>query len=163
MLEVGYYVQIFNCGDLEIKLNQVDCESMASAGGKEAVADEDVDTFPCYTGCVWDDERELPGFLTRANFDAVFGANFDATNRDPAEDMIGDRYDFKWADDINYIVGDGGDHELKLCMDAWGVELWNSGQGNTATAVKVGELTIVVKPPLAIQEGDQDNWPGDMP
>jgi hypothetical protein len=50
-----------------------------------------------------------------------------------------------WENGVNTIQGDtGGWEELKLYLEAWDVEIWKSG-GNAGT-VKVGEITIKVKP-----------------
>ncbi len=50
-----------------------------------------------------------------------------------------------WEDGVNTIQGStGGWEELKLYLEAWDVEIWKSG--GTAGTVKVGEITINVKP-----------------
>ncbi len=135
ILEVGYYVQITNCGEIEMKLEQVDCVGVLGLSAED---------FPCYQDCV--------EVVARANFDAVFGASFT-----PTDPSIVDENAVYWENDLNEIVGDGAEYTLKLCMDAWGVALWNSG-GSTGT-VTVGSMTIVVKPPLANDSGDQTTWP----
>jgi len=154
-LEVGYYVQIKDCGDMLLKLTQVDCATIEADEGDHA------DDFPCYRGCVKTlADPVVLGFEARANFPAVFGARFDAGNRDITDDIIGENWDLNWGPgDDNQIVGDGSYELLKLCMEAWNVELWNSGSGNTSGVVQVGEITISVKPPLADDSGDESTWP----
>jgi len=56
-MEVGHFVQIKECNKREIKLVQVDCESIGKDGGD----------FPCYKGC---DVIEV-----RANFPAILNAS----------------------------------------------------------------------------------------
>ena len=146
ILEVGYYVQIEDCGDIgPMKLEQVNCDTIEIGGDVQDGGD-----FPCYEGCV--------EFKARANFAAVFGANFDDEN---ADKKIIDDYELQWEGDLHEITDSGNydDGELKLCMVASNVKLWNSGA--TSDTVKVGEITINVKPPLADDSGDQSNWPPD--
>lgn len=119
-LEVGHYVQIYKCNKLEMKLVQVDCESIGKAG-----------KFPCYKDCV--------NIKVRANFPATLGAYFEGSNVDIIDD-----YKLYWDNDDDTILGGGGWEELKLCMTAWEVALWNSGQ--TSGWAKVGEITLTVKP-----------------
>lgn len=119
-LEVGHYVQIKDCGDLEMKLVQVDCGEIDKGG----------DDFPCYAGCV--------SFDARANFLATFGANFNGSD----VNIITDK-NLSWPNG-DTIGPDGGWENLKLCMKAWKVALWGSGQ--TSGTVKVGTITITVKP-----------------
>lgn len=139
ILEVGHYVQILNCDDLEMKLIQVSCDAIG----------KDDDDFPCYGDI---DETDTPGpacvtVTARANFDAIFGANFDGSAGDV--DIIGgSSVGFVGGDEI---PGDGNNHDLKLCMAAWSVELWNSG--GTSGTVKVGEITITVKPKDVVTYG----------
>ena len=128
-LEVGHYVQLKNCtGDhkREMKLEQVECSSI----GKSNSGD-----FPCYEDCV---DLEV-----RANFPATFGASFDRHAGDVTI-IGGDKYSLWWDADRDTIVGDGSWEDLKLCMKAWDVELWNSEQ--ISGWAKVGTITISVKP-----------------
>ena len=52
--------------------------------------------------------------------------------------------DIWWDANRDTIEGNGSWETLKLCMKAWEVALWNSG--STSGWVKVGEITINVKP-----------------
>ena len=127
-LEVGHFVQIEDCGDIDaLKLKQVNCGDIGKDG----------DDFPCYEGC--------RSFRARANFPAFFGATFDGAQGELDSDIIGSHYDLDWdSTDDNEILGDGEWEDLKICMTAWQVELWASGK--TDGSVKVGEITITVKP-----------------
>jgi len=120
-LEVGHYVQIEECQELEMKLVQVACDSI----GKGA------EDFPCYSDCV--------DINARANFPAIFGASFTGSEGS----IIGDN-EVYWEGG-NTIVGGAGWEALKLCMKAWKVDLWGSGQ--TTGWLNVGTITINVKPP----------------
>ncbi len=118
-LEVGHYVQLYKCNELKMKLEQVTCP--------------DGRGFPCYTDCIT--------IKARANFPAIFGADLDKSGPN-----ILKKTDLYWEDDRFTITGQTNDWEsMKLCLDAWEVELWKSGQASGK--VKVGEITISVKPP----------------
>jgi hypothetical protein len=123
-MDVGHYVEIEDCDKKEIHLKQVDCETIGKGSGD----------FPCYTDC----EK----FNARANFPAVFGANLDKNAGDVA--LLADTSVY-WTGDVNTIAGDGNWHELEICIDAWKAQLWASG--SPGDKIKVGELTITVKPP----------------
>lgn len=127
-LEVGYFVQIEDCGDIDaLKLQQVSCSDIGKEGKH----------FPCYEGCT--------SFRARANFPAFFGATFDGSAGELDSDIIGSHYDLDWDDtDDNEIEGDGQWEDLKICMTAWKVELWKSG--DVDGSIKVGKITITVKP-----------------
>lgn len=124
VLEVGHFVQLKDCGDLEMKLEQVTCEESKN--------------FPCYEGCV--------DIKARANFPAVFGADFTGSDVDIIDD-----FDLDWEGDDDQILGDGSWESLKLCMTAKKVALWASG--TTSGTVKVGSITINVKPPTEVTSG----------
>jgi len=119
-MEVGYFATIKECNKREIKLEQVDCRSIGRDGD-----------FPCYKGS---DVIEV-----RANFPAIFNATIDKSGGD--EDILKE-VNLYWENGVNTIQGGTGWEELKLCLDAWGVEIWKSPVGT----VKVGEITIGVKP-----------------
>ncbi len=120
-MDVGHYVELKDCGDKKIVLKQVDCVEIEQSG------------FPCYTGCV--------KFEVRANFAAIIGANLDKGAGDVS--VLKDTKVY-WVGEST-IPGDGAYHELEICIDAWNTELWNSG--SPGDEIKVGVLTITVKPP----------------
>ncbi len=129
-LEVGHYVQLKGCNKREIKLVQVDCESIGRDGGD----------FPCYKGC---DVIEV-----RANFPAILSASLNKSGGD--EDMLKE-VNLYWENGVNTIQGDTGDwEEFKLYLEAWDVELWKF----TVGTVKVGEIKICVRPPNDTQLED---------
>ncbi len=134
IMEVGHYVQIYKCNELKMKLKQIEC------------ADIDKDDFPCYGKPGEGDLPDGPACVTikaRANFAAVFGADFHSGGGGGVD--IIEESELSWPDG-NTIQGGTGDWEsLKLCMIAWKVKLWDSGA--IGSKVKVGEITLNVKPP----------------
>ena len=132
-LEVGYFVQIEDCGDIDdLKLKQVICD--------------DSDDFPCYEGCTT--------FKARANFPAFFGADFEENDlgRDDGQEYIGGNWDIEWdGTDDNEIEGDGQWEDLKICMTAWNVNLAISG--STDGSVTIGKIVITVKPEDEVTSG----------
>ena len=131
ILEVGHYVQIVNCGDLELKLEQVACS---------AIEKNDDDHFPCYGEKGEPDGPACVTITARSNFEAELGASFNGEAGDV--NIIGGK-SLTWP--LGKIIpGTGSEIDLKLCMTAWNVELWNSG--GTSGTTKVGEITLSVKP-----------------
>ena len=121
-MEVGHFVQINECNKRKIELKQVACSEIGQAGDK----------FPCYKGC---DVIEV-----RANFPAILSASLNKSGGD--EDMLKET-NLYWENGVNTIQGGTGDwEEFKLCLEAWDVDLYMS----TVGTVKVGEITIGVKP-----------------
>jgi len=120
LMKVGHYVQLSDAGKIQIKLEQVNCPS-----GRD---------FPCYEGCVT--------IKVRANFPAILSASLNKSGGDV--DML-EEMNLYWENGVNTIQGGtGGWEELKLYLEAWNVEIWKSG--GTLGTVKVGEITINVKP-----------------
>jgi hypothetical protein len=143
ILVVGHYVQVVNCGDLEMRLEQVNCESIDK---------NDDDHFPCY-GDVDDSQEHGPACVdieVRSNFDAEFGASFDGELGDV--NIIGG-HSLSWPN--GKIVLAGEETTLKLCMTAWSVRLWESG--GTDGTKKVGMITLDVKPETETG-GDWGSW-----
>ena len=123
LMEVGHFVQLEKCGDYKIKLEQVPCGDI----GRNATTD-----FPCYEGCVT--------IKARANYPAIFSAS---VNKSGGDVNMLNEMNLYWENGVNTIQGDTGDwEELKLYLEAWDVEIWKF----TAGTVKVGEITINVKP-----------------
>jgi len=122
-MNVGHYVQLFECHKREIKLVQVTCSTI----GKN-----NTDDFPCYSDC--------EEFKVKANFPAIFGGSLSKIGPILKDTSI------YWKDDINQISGSTGDWEkLTICLDAWKAEIWKATGPDDK--LKVGELTINVKPP----------------
>ncbi len=134
-LEVGYFVQIEDCGDIDaLKLKQVACSAIGQSNSK----------FPCYEGC--------RSFRARANFPAFFGATFSDEDSQLDTDIIGGNHSLDWDDtDDNEILGNGQWQWLKICMSAWKVKLYATG--STTGSKRVGKITITVKPEDFVEEG----------
>jgi hypothetical protein len=119
-MEVGHYVQLSDAGKIQIKLEQVKCTS-----GRD---------FPCYEGCAT--------IKVRANFPTIVSASL---NKSGGDVDILKEMNLYWENGVNTIQGGTGDwEELKLYLEARNVEIWKSG--GTAGTVKVGEITIKIKP-----------------
>jgi len=117
-MEVGHYIKLLDARNIQIKLEQVKCPSGRG--------------FPCYKGCAT--------IKVKANFPAILSASLNKSDCDV--DMLKDT-NLYWENGINTIQGStDGWEELKLCLEAWDVELSKS----TARTVKVGDITISVKP-----------------
>ena len=86
-MDVGHYVQMKECNKREIKMKQVDCESIGKGS----------DDFPCHDGC--------EEFEVRANFPAIFGGDL--------KNKAGFIKELKvyFKDDINQISGSTGGWE----------------------------------------------------
>ena len=132
-MEVGKYVLLKECHKRKIELKQVDCEEIGQANNQ----------FPCYKG------SEV--FEVRANFPAIFNATIDKSSGD--EEIL-EEVNLYWENGVNTIQGCIGWEELTLCLEAWGVDLWKFKVGT----VKVGEISIQVKPPDETNDDDtKDN------
>jgi len=122
LMEVGHFVQLKECHKREIKLVQVDCESIGRDGGD----------FPCYKGS--------DVIKVRTNFPAILNASLNKSGGD--EDML-KNVNLYWENGVNTIQGGVGWEELTLCLEAWDVELYKYAVVGT---IGVGEITIEVSP-----------------
>jgi len=120
-LDVGHFVQLKECNKRKIKLVQVACKSIGKDG----------DDFPCYKGS---DVIEV-----KANFPAIFNASFNQSDGD--EDML-KNVNLYWENGVNTIKGTGSWEKMKLCLEAWDVDLYKSTPGTA----KAHEITIGVSP-----------------
>ena len=125
-LEVGHFAQIEKCGDLKIALKQVNCTDIGKGSGD----------FPCYGDGV--DGPQCITVKARANFVATFGCRFISSDLQIITDNS------VYFDGEDTIPGDGEWFNLKLCMKAWKVKLWDSDA--TSGTPKVGTIMITVKP-----------------
>jgi len=116
-MHVGMYVQIKECKDKKIILQQVDCLDIGKG----------VNDFPCYLGCVSLD--------VRANFPVKMDAGLNKIG-----DTIAD-WDKYWEGDT--VVGDGEYHPVKVCVKAWNTVIWKAKPGDETD---VGTIEIKVKP-----------------
>jgi hypothetical protein len=121
-MDVGHYVQLKECHNRELKVSQVDCESIDKGAGD----------FPCYDGC--------EDFEVRANFPAIFGGDLSNLASIIKEKSV------YFKDGINQISGStGGWETLTICVKFWKTEIWKAS--NPDSKMKVADLTITVKPP----------------
>jgi hypothetical protein len=119
-INVGMFVQVKDCKNKKLVLSQVGCTEQVMGKG-----DGD---FPCYYGCV--------DFDVRANFPAKMGQSLE---------KVGD-VGREWScsyEGGDTVPGDGDYHNLKVCVKAWKVELWNAPVGDEKD---FGKLHITVKP-----------------
>jgi hypothetical protein len=117
-MEIGMYVEVQDCTDKKIVMHQVDCGEIGKGTGD----------FPCYLGCT--------KFSARANFDVKLGTRL------VKDGPVMNKWEaFYNGDDV--IAGDGGNHEVEVCVKAWLANLWNGTPGDEVT---VGTLYITAKP-----------------
>ena len=117
-MKVGHYIKLRDVRKIQIKLEQVKCPSGRNNW--------------CYKGCAT--------IKVKANFPAILSASL---NKSGGDVDILKEMNLHWENGVNTIQGDKGDwEELKLYLEAWDVEIWKS----TVGTVKVGEITIKVKP-----------------
>jgi hypothetical protein len=117
-MKVGMYVQVKECKNKKIILEQVNCADIGKGDGD----------YPCYLGCV--------DLQVRANFEVKLGH---ALHKDG--DVIGD-----WAayyDGGDVVPGDGDYHDVKLCVKAWKTAIYKAAPGDE---VAVGSVDVTVKP-----------------
>jgi hypothetical protein len=117
-MHVGYFVQVEKCNERKIKLVQVDCADIGKGGGD----------WPCYKDC--------ENVKVRANFEVKLGLK-----KSKIGDVLKDWSAYFQGGDV--VAGDGAWHTVTVCVDAWKAQLYKNAPG---TSVKVGEVTITVKP-----------------
>jgi len=125
VIDVGYFVQLDDCGGRKIKLVQVACDTIGKSN---------TDNFPCYKDC--------ETIKLRANFEVKLGANIinkaawwgdgSAYYESPGPGIIPD-----------VVPGDGAWHERKVCVNAWNVKVWSAPMGDE---ISIARLEITVKP-----------------
>jgi len=116
-MKVGMFVQVKDCKDKKIILEQVSCTDI----GKGAA------DYPCYKGCV--------KFDVRANFNVKMGANLNKG------DIIPDASAYYVGDTV--IPDDGDWHEVELCVNAWKAKIYKAKPGDQVDA---GSVDVTVKP-----------------
>jgi hypothetical protein len=132
-MNVGMYVDVKDCTDRKIILEQVDCSDIGKAG-----------EYPCYYDC--------ETINVRANFEVKLGTRVVRESSALNSGKIEGFYD---GDDV--IPGDGSYHAAKVCVRAWSVDLWNQPYGHEIT---VGTLYITAKPNFAPEYTEHQGWPG---
>ena len=117
-MKVGMFVQVKDCKDKKIILEQVNCADIGKGSAD----------YPCYLGCV--------SFDVRANFDVKMGS---------ALHKSGDTI-VEWSayyDGGDTVAGDGDWHPMKLCVKAWKTAIYKAAPGDE---VAVGSVDVTVKP-----------------
>lgn len=128
-MSLGMFVQVKDCLDKKIILEQIDCSRFSErSGGK--ISNKGQNEFPCYLDC----EK----FEVRANFDVKLG-----TNRVAVGSVIDtDRWSSYYVG-TDIVTGNGAWQEVEVCVGAWRVKLWN---GTVGDETQVGTLQITAKP-----------------
>lgn len=119
-IRVGMFVQVKDCREKVIILEQVNCGNIGRG---------DID-YPCYLGCV--------DFDVRANFPVKLGSSLHKHG-----DVIGD-----WSayyDGGDRIPDDGDWHGAKLCVKAWKTRVYKAAPGKE---VSIGSVDITVMPDI---------------
>jgi len=117
-MDIGMYVQVKDCNKKKIVLTQVDCGDIGQSTSK----------YPCYKGCT--------DFDVRANFEVKLG-----TSLNKIGDIIKNWKAYYDGGDV--VPGDGADHNIKLCVEAWEAQIYKHAAGDQVT---VGSVDITVKP-----------------
>ena len=133
-MNVGMYVDVKDCKDRKVILNQVDCGDINKGG-----------EYPCYLGC--------ETINIRANFEVKLGTRIDRASAALVNGKVEGFYD--GGNDV--VPGDGAYHAVKVCVRAWSVDLWNQPYGKELT---VGTLYITAKPNFAPEVVYNNGWPG---
>jgi len=122
-MHVGMYVQVENCDDKKIILEQLNCGDIGKGSGD----------FPCYRGCV--------DLNVRANFNVKMGATLH-TSGDIIKGGGGD-WSAYYDNGVDTVAGDGDYHGVKLCVKAWKSQIYKASPGDEVT---VGSVDVTVKP-----------------
>ena len=119
-MNVGHYVQVENCHERKIKLQQVDCEDPVVGKGSG--------DWPCYFDC--------ENVKIRANFEVKLG-----TDKVKIGPYIKDWKSWVEPD----VVGpSSGWQTVSVCVKAWNTELWKAGA--IGKEIRVGTIKLTVKP-----------------
>jgi hypothetical protein len=149
VMDIGMFIEIRDCAFKKIVLKQITCENNRP--------------FPCYKGCVT--------ITVRANFEAQLGLKLYKTS-----DIISsmtcnaffcggcapitpDNWEAYFRADKNditknptwIIAGDGNDHNVDVCVEAWDANIYKAPPGNDAckSAVPVGQVAVTAVPTSA--------------
>ena len=120
IMEIGYYVELKECGDQEFKLKQVDCGDIGKGAGD----------WPCYLDC-----QDL---TIRSNFQVKLGLRLE-------KDANGIIKEWSAAITGDVSVIDPGETTIEVCIKAWQAQLWKAA-GAAGSVEQVGQLVITVKP-----------------
>jgi hypothetical protein len=124
-LELGILVHVNKCQDQKVILKQVDCTDIGKGNAQ----------FPCYSGCTGD-------IQIRTNFPIKLGLS-----KSKVGSVLKD-WSAYWAGDFDGKLNYSSSwQKVKICVDAWNTQLFNEeATGAAGQRVKVGEVTITVKP-----------------
>jgi len=119
-MEIGFWVELKDCGDEDILLVQVDCEEV----GRSA------DDWPCYYGCA--------KFSIRTNFEAEMDGDVSHSGIDMSHKEL-----FNGEEPL-VIPGDGDWHDVEACVVAYAFKLWKEQPAGVKE--EIGYLKVRVKP-----------------
>jgi len=120
-MKVGMFVQVKDCKNAKIVLEQVPCADIGKTG---------VDDYPCYRGCA--------DIEVRSNFDVKLGASLHTNG-----DVVASKNWKALYEGGDVITGDGDYHPAKLCVEAWAATIYKAAPGD---AVEIGSVDVTVKP-----------------
>jgi hypothetical protein len=132
-MNIGMYVDVKDCKDRKIILDQVECGDIEKADNE----------FPCYYGCTNVD--------IRANFDVKLNTDLVLNNE------IIDKWDDHFPDG-DVVVGDGNYHTVKVCIKTWRTRLYKSN-GTFGTEKTIGKVLLTAKPDMAPGWSVYQNYP----
>jgi hypothetical protein len=122
-MNIGMYVDVKDCKDRKIILDQVECGDI----------DQPDNEFPCYYGCTNID--------VRANFDVKLNTELEESSG------IIDKWDDHFPDG-DVVAGDGNYHTVKVCIKTWRTRLYKSN-GTFGTEKTIGTVYLTAKPDMA--------------
>lgn len=118
-MNVGYFVQLEDCADRKIELQQVDCGDIGKGEGD----------FPCYFDC--DTVRIRANFLVEVDTDKLKMSGSIMPDWDT------------YVDGDKTVPADGSWKSINVCVKAWKVKLIDHAPGSK---VKVGDVKVRVRP-----------------
>jgi hypothetical protein len=125
-MKVGMFVQVEDCANKKIVLEQVSCTDFDQITGG-AIGNKGAGDYPCYWDC--EDIR------VRANFPVELGLKLNKG------DMIPDST--AYFDGDNTVPDDGSWKDIKICVAAWKAQIYKAKPHDEVT---VGSVEITVKP-----------------
>lgn len=117
-MNVGFFVQVEDCDSKKIELQQVDCADIGKGSSD----------WPCYFDC--------ETIRIRSNFEVKLGIKL------KKESPVIDQWE-AYYDGTDIITPSGDFEKVIVCVRAWKAQLHQQSPG---TEVRVGSLTITVKP-----------------
>ena len=137
-MEIGWWIEVKDCQDLEIILKQVPCNELHM---------KDTTDWPCYQGC--EDVK------IRANFEAELSLDLDKTKK--GDDVI---HKSKvgwnvpgWPEKLILGPTGGSWEEYEVCVELYDTDLWEIDASSAGVLEKVADLVIEVEP-----TADSKDW-----